>query len=119
MILETIVTTVRRVLPDCDYLRKAEYRKNSNPYAGHCYVASEAIYHLAKDAGIALKPMFVRHEDSPHWYLLHHGCPVDATSDQFSSSVNYDSGRGKGFLTKRPSKRASILIELCKGGADE
>jgi len=113
MLLNDLISVVREVLPACDRLRRAQYR-GRGPYVGHCYVASEAVFHLAKEMGVALKPMFVRHEDSPHWYLSHNGEPVDLTFDQFSTSVDYSKGRGKGFLTKEPSLRACTLIELVR-----
>ena len=113
MLLNDLILVVREVLPACDYLRRPQYR-GLGAYVGHCYVASEALFHLAQEEGIALKPMFVRHEDSPHWYLSHNGEPVDATFDQFSTLVDYSKGRGKGFLTKEPSSRARTLITLVR-----
>lgn len=108
--IEDIVTDIQAVLPDCDDLRLKEYRGNPNFYVGHCYVASEAIYHIAKNEGIELKPMFVWHENCSHWYLLYSDKVIDPTSQQFTSLVNYGAGRGKGFLTKGPSKRAKAMI---------
>jgi hypothetical protein len=113
MLLKDLISVVREVLPACDHLRRAEYQ-GRGPYVGHCYVASEAVFHLAREVGVALKPMFVRHESSPHWYLLYNEEPVDLTFDQFSTPVDYGKGRGKGFLTKEPSSRARALIELVR-----
>jgi len=111
MLLSDIVDRVRGVLAGSDDLRRPEYRGNPNFYAGHCYVASEAIYHLAKNEGIKLKPMFVYHEHTPHWYLCDSGEILDPTKEQFSTPVDYSSAKGKGFLTKKPSKRAATLIK--------
>ena len=111
MQLKDIVTRVRGALADSDDLRRSEYRGNPNIYVGHCYVASEAIYHLAKREGLTLKPMFVYHELCPHWYLLDSDKILDPTKEQFSTPVDYSSGKGKGFLTKKPSKRAATLIK--------
>ena len=108
--IKDIVADIQAVLPDCDDLRLKEYRGNPNFYAGHCYVASEALFHLAKGRGVDLKPMFVWHENCPHWYLEYSNRIFDLTSQQFSTSVDYTKGRGKGFLTKGPSKRAKALI---------
>lgn len=84
----------------------------SHPLAGHCYVASEALYHLlgGKDAGWT--PEFVRHQNVPHWYLRGpDGQVLDVTAAQFSTTPDYSKGRPKGFLTREPSKRARIVIE--------
>jgi hypothetical protein len=95
-----------------DDLRHPKYRGNPNPHAGHCYVASEAYYHLAggKDAG--LKPMYVEHEGEPHWFVRDSGGKnIDLTSSQFKTPVPYDKAVGKGFLTNQPSARARTLMD--------
>ena len=58
-------------------------------------------------------PCSVRHENVPHWYLKNKitGEIVDITADQFENPVPYENGRGNGFLTKEPSKRAKRLID--------
>ena len=114
MVLTDIVNSVCTALEHSDDLRRPEYRGNPNFYAGHCYVASEAIYHLAKKEGITLKPMFVYHEHTPHWYLDNSGEVLDPTKEQFSTSVDYSAAKGKGFLTKNPSKRATELIRRAR-----
>lgn len=82
---------------------------------GHCYVASEALSHLL---GSEWVPTFIRHEGSPHWYLTHRvsGEVLDVTASQFSTPPPYGLGRGKGFLTKRPSKRAETVLLRCRRG---
>ena len=99
---------VDRVLRECDDLRRPKYRGNPNPYAGHCYVLSEVLWHLS---GRTMKPQFIRHEGEPHWYLLSAdgATVIDPTASQFETPVPYDEGRGKGFLTREPSKRALEL----------
>jgi GNAT superfamily N-acetyltransferase len=107
---DMMVDSVRGALSD--ELRKPEYRGAANCLAGHCYVASEALYHLlgGKDAGWT--PMHISHEGGPHWFLKnrHSGKILDATADQFETPVPYHLGKGKGFLTSLPSKRAGIVI---------
>lgn len=77
--------------------------------AGHCYVASEALFHLADQT---LYPHFIRHEGSPHWFLKdERGRVYDLTAAQFSTPVPYEQGVRKGFLTKRPSARTRIVIQ--------
>lgn len=95
-----------------DALRKPQYRGNANPLAGHCYVASEAYYHLRGKAQ-GFVPQTIRHEGGPHWYLKHKttGQVLDLTASQFSSKVPYEKGRGCGFLTRQPSKRAQAVID--------
>lgn len=83
----------------------------AHPLTGHCYIASEALYHLlgGKDAG--LKAMSIQHEGGPHWWLrTRDGLDLDPTAAQFSAPVPYALGVGRGLLTREPSKRARIVI---------
>lgn len=95
-----------------DDLRLPRYRGNPNELAGHCYVASETIFHILGGKETGWPPMFVRHEDQPHWYILNKSLDliIDPTESQFNSPVPRDLARGKGFRTKGPSKRAIILM---------
>jgi 8-oxo-dGTP pyrophosphatase MutT (NUDIX family) len=97
-------------------LRKPKYRESPNPMTGHCYVASEAMFHLlgGKDSGWV--PHNIKHEGDQHWYLKNKttGAILDPTASQFKTPVPYQHGRGKGFLTKEPSKRAQELITRVK-----
>lgn len=94
-----------------DDLRRAEYRGNPDPVAGHCYIVAEVIYHILGVSG--LTPMFIRHEGQPHWYLRDdtNGTYIDPTGSQFKTLVPWENGRGKGFLTKGPSLRAVMLLD--------
>ena len=89
---------------------------------GNCYVTCEALYHLlgGKEAGYI--PHIVKHEGVTHWYLVKRHyiwyatgpwTPViiDPTAKQFKTRPDYDKGRGCGFLTKKPSKRAREMME--------
>lgn len=93
-----------------DDLRKPEYQGNPNLMVGHCYVASEAVYHMLGGGKSGLKPMNMVHEGNQHWYLLGPKGVIDVTADQFRTPVPYEKGRGRGFLTAKPSKRATELI---------
>lgn len=87
-------------------LLKKEFRGGRHPLSGHCYVASEALYHL-----LGGKPMFIRHEGWPHWWIRGpNGETWDLTSAQFRTPVPYGKGVCKGFLTRQPSKRAAEVI---------
>jgi hypothetical protein len=85
---------------------------------GQCYPATEAVYHLAggKDAG--LTPMVCRYsnDELTHWWLRGPNQEVyDPTSAQFPESFPYEQGKGCGFLTKEPSKRAREIMEKING----
>ena len=102
---EFMITKVQLFLDDS--LRRAPWKGNSNRFAGHCYVASEALFHLLP----RMKPQIIRHRGQPHRFLLDpDGNGVDATARQFGTPVPYENAKGKGFLTKEPSKRARILM---------
>ena len=62
------------------------------------------------------KPMFIRHEGEPHWFLMNEyaGEILDPTAAQFRTPVPYEKAKGKGFLTRTPSKRAQIVIERAR-----
>jgi len=85
--------------------------RRCDPMTGHCYIASEAAYHLLGGKRAGWQPMFVRHEGQPHWFLVGpRGEILDITARQFKTPVRYSRAIGKGFLTTRPSKRARIVI---------
>ena len=105
-----------------DDLLKPEYLNSGHSHgrhemAGHCYVASQALYHLVGGKAAGLKPMYIKHEGTSHWYLLHTdtGWVVDLTCDQFRTRVPYSKGKGKGFLTKWPDKRAAVVMTRVSG----
>jgi hypothetical protein len=94
-------------------LLKPEFKGGEHFLAGHCYVASEAYYHLSDKQ---LKAKIIKHEGVNHWYLEDKdGKIIDLTAEQFSSCPDYSRGRGIGFLTKKPSKRTQILIKRIAG----
>lgn len=84
-------------------------------YSGHCYVASEAFYHLVgKDLGF--QPYQMKVNGVSHWWLKSGSLVVDITASQFSFNINYwhEDARCRGFLTKKPSKRAQVLMDRVK-----
>lgn len=107
------VSLITRVVQSLDdSLRRKPWKGNPNLLAGHCYVASEALYYLLGGKSSGLTPQVIRHEDSPHWFLKSdNGMVYDPTAGQFKTPVPYEQGRGCGFLTNKPSKRAQILID--------
>lgn len=87
---------------------------------GHCYVASEALYHLTGGARGPLRPVCATIDGCTHWWLRTFTLPeerpdiYDLTYDQFSADLRrqfYQAGKPKGFLTKGPSKRARTLMD--------
>lgn len=106
-----VPTYIIRALAISDDLRKKPWRGHPNLFAGHCYVLSEVLYYLIGGKETGWKPMFVRVNGCPHWFLKHDdGTVLDYTAEQFSF-VSHHKAVGKGFLTKRLSKRAKILLE--------
>lgn len=84
----------------------------SKPEQGPCYIASEAFYHLAGGKLAGYKPVQGTSGGISHWWVEDvEGCIYDATAYQFNQPFDYQCGRGRGFLTKLPSKRAMKLIE--------
>lgn len=107
MTVPEAIRDVRRALVGSDDLRRAPWKGSRDPIAGHCYVASEC---LALMLGPDWRPRVMRHEGATHWYLQHtDGRVADATATQFRRPPSYHKGRGCGFLTREPSKRARIL----------
>ncbi len=82
-----------------------------NPLAGACYVASELAYHALGGKEAGWTPMNMKWEDTSHWFLRHEsGVILDITASQFNNPPDYSKARGRGFLTKRPSKRTQEVI---------
>jgi hypothetical protein len=109
---------VRQVLtPD---LLTPQYRKDwtpAHPTYGHCYAAAEACWYLlgGKDAG--WKPMVFNDGTITHWWLQHTSGEIcDPTADQYlrwghDCIPPHDEGRGCGFLTRQPSRRAQVILD--------
>jgi hypothetical protein len=113
--LDDLGARLRRAFPlsEAQALLQPRYRGGHSDSAGFCYLASEVLYHALGGKQAGYTPMFVRHEDAPHWYLqTHEGEILDVTADQFATPVPYVQGRGKGFLTRTPSRRAMVLADL-------
>lgn len=96
--------------------RSRVLRGECSPLTGHCYVASEAYYHLHGGKAAGLKPMSIQHEGGPHWWIRDaSGRDIDLTAEQFTTPVPYAQGVGKGFLTTVPSKRAQVVMDRVAG----
>jgi hypothetical protein len=99
-----------------DDLLKPQYRGSDKPFYGHCYVATEAYWHM-QGRNEGWKPQIIRLGGGTHWYLRRGDEILDITAAQFDTPVSYDRGRGCGFLTKQPSKRAQKVIDRVKEDA--
>lgn len=114
---DSLVENIQQNLtPD---LLKSRYRNQTpsqHPHTGHCYVATEVLYHLwGKHHGA--KPMRMKVGDDVHWWLQHPTLGViDPTAAQFPFPVEYEKGRGGGFLTREPSARARVLMGRVQSG---
>lgn len=77
---------------------------------GDCYPAAEVVYHAAGGKKAGLTPAQVEHEGQSHWFVRgEHGKVYDPTADQFETPVPYDEAVGRGFLTKKPSRRGRAM----------
>lgn len=109
-----IKSVVQSLSPD---LLKGQYKnpqKNLHPTTGHCYAASEACYYLLDGKKNNLKACVAKDGNETHWWLqAPDGQIIDPTKEQYTSlriDPPYQNGKGCGFLTKAPSKRASIIM---------
>lgn len=109
---QRLIKTIKIVLRESNDLRKTEYQDNMNYLRGHCYVASEALYHFSGGKDSELVPAVVEHEGQTHWFLIDKNTNqiIDITAKQFDKAVAYSKARKMGFLTRLPSKRAVELM---------
>lgn len=102
------------------FLETRESSGINSKVLGHCYHASEALYHLLGGKKAGLKPVSMKISGLSHWFLIDSkGVVLDVTHDQFEETIDYSLGTGRGFMTKGPSKRAKIIIERVKKLEDE
>lgn len=86
---------------------------------GNCYATCEALYHLLGGKASGWTPHTVRHEGDVHWFLVHRRIKefgyrdhiLDPTASQFKTEPPYHLGRGRGFLTNKPSRRAREMMD--------
>lgn len=94
----------------------------ADPLTGYCYPAAEALYYLLGGKQAGWKPVVLSHKDWPeglpeeddtHRFLEHEdGTIADPSAGQFGKlKIPYEKGRGSGFMTKDPSKRAQTILE--------
>jgi hypothetical protein len=110
MDVETAVSVVKDFLDGNDSLRKEQF-KGEDGLTGHCYVASESVFHLTGgyDKWMVYR---IQREGTTHWFLKNRDSKeiVDPTVSQFDSKPNYSNGVKTGFLTEEPSKRTQKVL---------
>lgn len=118
---ETLMKRIQMVLRPEDL--KPEYRaiNASNPMYGHCYVATEVLYHILRRSSKSegFKPH--RGTDDKgvsHWWLQDSkGNILDPTKEQYLSvgrKPPYENGKRSTFRTKQPSYRAVRVMDRLK-----
>ena len=108
-IIENIINSLDESLLKKRFLRV----KNKNKFTGHCYVATETLYHLLGDDQKKIyRPALLKINDDTHWFLKNklNGEIIDITKEQFDFELDYGNAKNCFFLTKEPSKRTKILI---------
>jgi hypothetical protein len=116
--IELTVARIKSVLSPDLLKPKWYWHSLGHPYAGHCYAASEALYHMCGGKDQFVPQLLTNKEwrrlppGETHWFLkTRSGDVVDITQDQFGlGGVPHANSRGCGFLTKEPSKRAREII---------
>lgn len=114
------VELVQDYLRGNDRLRSDEF-DGADGLTGHCYVASEALFHLTGGYDqwyvCRLTVDTTHHErDVParvtHWFLEDRetGEIVDPTVEQFDFTPEYECRTRTGFMTSEPSERAETVV---------
>src|SRR5439155_10231380 len=90
----------------------ASRRPGDHPLKGYCYVASEALYHLAGGASSGLSVYRCSlPSGGSHWWLADaSGQIIDPTAEQFGECPPYSTGNRTSFLSRKPSARTAKLI---------
>lgn len=117
--VQTCIELIRANLSD--ELLSTQQRKRMcgmpRPTAGHCYVAVEALWHLAEGASRGWKTKVVRLPDgNTHWWIVTgDGEILDPTAVQFEAPPDYSKGKARGLLTRQPSRRCQVLLQRIRG----
>jgi hypothetical protein len=120
---QQIIRRIKKALTP-DLLRGRWQSQASGRVNGHCYIAAEALYHMLGGKAKGYTPVVLSYKTWPagldpgetHWFIVdQHGKVLDPTQEQFDGKIPYGSGKRIGFLTKRPSKRALVIMRRVKG----
>lgn len=115
--ISILIQKIQNALTDDLLTPKYAKLARQSPTEGHCYAASEALYHLLGGKSEGYVPCVASFEENgeklTHWWIRKGNQVYDPTAEQFTS-INqeppYHLGKGAGFLTKLPSKRAQTII---------
>lgn len=89
-------------------------------FTGHCFVATNAFWHLMGGRDGPYKPLHVGVLGDSHWFLVdkRDGSVVDLTASQFSVPVPYKQGIGMGMQGPQrdtlPTARAAKVIDRAR-----
>lgn len=116
--INDLISAIQSVLTEDLLTPKYKNKERNHITEGHCYICSEALYHMMGGKGSGLFPQVASWSEGDerlsHWYLIDKDKNiVDPTKEQFLvKGINppYNLGHGCGYLTKLPSKRASVII---------
>lgn len=100
--------------------REINARPGCPPSRGFCYIAAEALFHRLGGAAAGYRAKRAAYveagEDVDHWWLEGpDGAVVDPSVSQFALRgvpPPYHLGKGRGFMTRDPSKRARALSAI-------
>jgi hypothetical protein len=122
---DKVVQLLNECYPRAKHLLSPYWRKQNEKYnvpaVGFCYIGAESAYHLLGGKADGWKPFYAVYFEEgvrcTHWWIVRQSSIVDPTSKQytdFKETPPYHLGRCGGFLTKQPSKRAQVLIDMVK-----
>jgi len=120
---QSLIKRIQSVLTP-DLLKGIWAKQFENPMAGHCYVATEALYWILGGPDGDFVPYVLSHKTFPegldegetHWFLKNKktGEILDPTAEQFEGvPILYDKGISNGMMSypKGGSKRAKEIIK--------
>ena len=120
-----LIKNIQSVLTP-DLLKGQWNRNNSNPVAGHCYAATEALYWLFDGPNGNWNTYVLNNKNFPdglaegetHWFLKNKKTNeiLDPTAEQFDATVPYENGKQNSMMNypKSGSKRAREIMRRIK-----
>lgn len=120
LIKKLVIGNLSDSLLSKEWLEKKKQETDFHSTLGHCYLATEAAYHLLGGKEKGWKPYYLKQDGESHWFLKDKsGRILDITAEQFGEApIRYADARGKGFLTKAPSKRCKLLLRKIRESLD-
>lgn len=117
--INNLISKIQSVLTDDLLTGQYAKSKRQSKTEGHCYAAAEALYHFLGGREAGYIPCVATFTEGnirvTHWWIKNaQGEIFDPTSEQFTAigyNPPYELGKGSGFLTKQPSKRAAIIMK--------